>query len=680
MTAVFGTATPRTAARLLSWDGGEDECDIELAGRAAAARDPEFRTALVDQLLALDRWDNKPWALLRTLIRAGAIEAPGDPRYTILMTWSVCDGREADGVYRSLLADPALLAGEVWRLFELDVVDAAYAVRRFERDPYYPGGWRVTDNLWHRALVRLAAEGRLDRARLLDASLAALGRDFRPSRIAWHGQLHEALEPTAAERRERLSAYLGLMTSSNPAVVRYGLAGVEAIEEDVPPAGLAQAASGPLTLREKKYAVAVLRLVHRALDRAPERATALLAATAQGLGHVRPDVQERALAILERHGAAVASSPALRSAVLGYAESVSPSLRTRAETLVGMSLEPEAAVEPDPGELLSRVALLDPTTPWGAAARAALTSAEDGRWPAPREVTLTPELLRRSYAPLTPIDDPRQLVEVAAVLLEGDGSGADLERFLDGVSRLCRERDPVLLREGSGVAARARAILEEYTWGRSSARIAAAVLLAWLDGDAGRADGVCPSARVEEIARRAARRKPRSLASLPSYAAGWIDPGTLQRRRSASRLDAAWARERATLDPQRPALTRRIEYFLDWRSISRLQDHPGFRKLYDLVHRPLTAEEANAYGTLLWRADDVVEPAGDRRRPAGRGDSSDVEAAQRKAGDPVLVFAADPAASDPAIAWLASLYGSPESRGWKREVVGPPMPVPRAGC
>jgi hypothetical protein len=57
-----------------------------------------------------------------------------------------------------------------------------------------------------------------------------------------------------------------------------------------------------------------------------------------------------------------------------------------------------------------------------------------------------------------------ELVELAAVLLEGNGSGDDLERFLDGASRLCDQRSEDLKREASGVLRRAREILAEHTW------------------------------------------------------------------------------------------------------------------------------------------------------------------------------------------------------------------------
>ena len=81
--------------------------------------------------------------------------------------------------------------------------------------------------------MRLAAEGRIARGRLLDASLDALTRDFRASTVAWYAQLHESIEPTHDERVERLDRYLALLGNPAPAAVKEGLAALRSIESEV---------------------------------------------------------------------------------------------------------------------------------------------------------------------------------------------------------------------------------------------------------------------------------------------------------------------------------------------------------------------------------------------------------------------------------------------------------------
>ena len=80
------------------------------------------------------------------------------------------------------------------------------------------------DNRWLHALSTARRRGRLDRQRLLDASLDALMRDFRASTVGWYAKLHEELEPTRTERVERLDRYMALVTSPAPVVARRGLA------------------------------------------------------------------------------------------------------------------------------------------------------------------------------------------------------------------------------------------------------------------------------------------------------------------------------------------------------------------------------------------------------------------------------------------------------------------------
>src|SRR5262249_54638348 len=141
--------------------------------------------------------------------RLGAIEPPGIAEYAIAMGWSVArseptgDGewRRRVSIYEGLLADPGLLDDEVWRLFT--VADAA---------------WRLSEE-WANALARLAAEGDLDRGRLIDATLSAFTSDFRPNRVGWYLIMHERLRPSLDEMAARAGHYLRqLQATAKPAV------------------------------------------------------------------------------------------------------------------------------------------------------------------------------------------------------------------------------------------------------------------------------------------------------------------------------------------------------------------------------------------------------------------------------------------------------------------------------
>ena len=85
--------------------------------------------------------------------------------------------------------------------------------------------------------------------------------------------------------------------------MKQGLTALRTIEADVPAGELARAAAGPLSQKQKNLAVTMLRLLEGAAERDPAARPELLAAVALALGHERPDVQERALALLERYAA-----------------------------------------------------------------------------------------------------------------------------------------------------------------------------------------------------------------------------------------------------------------------------------------------------------------------------------------------------------------------------------------
>ena len=63
--------------------------------------------------------------------------------------------------------------------------------------------------------------------------------------------------------------------------------------------------------------------------------------------------------------------------------------------------------------------------------------------------------MREQRAPLEPVGSVDELIELAAMLVEGRGDGDDCERFLDGVSRLCDQRPPGFKRRTAGLAKRA---------------------------------------------------------------------------------------------------------------------------------------------------------------------------------------------------------------------------------
>jgi hypothetical protein len=495
--AWLGTATAREA---VTWWFMFDDADIrsEQLLRVVRARGKPFLSTLVR---AFERDALMLWPIVRAAVRAGVIERPESSAYArALATASGARARfwAEDSVYRALLADDTLLEEDVWLLFEADASSELAGAVFYEQTGSHTLG-KPVGNRWTYALTRLAREGRIDRQRLLDESLAALQRDFRASSVGWHAKLHEALEPTREEREARLGTYLALLGSPVPSVAKEGVAALKALGDAVPATELARAAPPALTLPQKALALDVLRLLGQACKREPDARPALLAAAAEALAHERADVQERALALLEAHAAAVD-----RARLLRYADAVSPSLRARVEALTGISTAPPAA---------AGVAI-----------------------PVPARPRATPATAARTRARLEPVASVDDLIELAAALLEGQGTGDDGERFLDGVSRLGARRDAGF---GRRVAALTKRAAEARGWadacGHDGASVAAHVVLAWTARKA--PPKRTPQTllgfvglRASEVAKRVRSGGQRPLLAFPTHAGGWIEPAALEER------------------------------------------------------------------------------------------------------------------------------------------------------
>ena len=490
-----GTATARKIASEFWRIGWELRKDDELADdvyAVAASRGAHFFETLARGLLGDEM--RLGWPLVRRAVREGLIERPDDIRYVEGIVFGVAPWGTLpaiDSTYDALLADPTLLDEDVWLLFEHDVAGTlananASVPTGKEIVPGHPQ-YERGENLWVRAFVRLAAEGRLDRTRLLDASLDALMRDFRASGVGWYATLHEALEPTEDERRARVDRYLALATSSAPAAVKEGLTALKAVGE-LPADELARVVPSVFAHRQKSLAIEALKLIESRAKKDADARPALLAAAAHALAHERADVQERALKLLERHPA-----EAPKAELLAYVDAVSPLLRDRVSALTGIEA---GAAEP-------RVV--------------------GDRFPEPRVPQPQPG------EPLERVRDVDELIELAAALLEGHGDGDDADRFLDGVARLCAERPPRFKQRTAGLMKQAG----DATWWRpalsSGGMLVALVVRAWTRGQ--RPKSTRPNAtlggllahRALEVAARAAKRRPRPLAAFPSHVGGWVE-------------------------------------------------------------------------------------------------------------------------------------------------------------
>jgi hypothetical protein len=349
---------------------------------------------------------------------------------------------------------------------------------------------------WSRALETLCREGQISRARLLDESLASLSRDFAPFRAAWFAHFHELLSPTPEERKEREGAYVGLLGSPVPTTVSF------AIRALVQAGQLSDAHIERLSPALMSKAVSTVKGAIKLLPKSG-RGAALAAAA---LPHATRDGQAALLAFIE---ATKATEPHVAELVSAAEDALAPSLKRSPN---------------------SSIVRAERTT------TAALNDSSN------------------SSIPQAAVASVEELIELLAALLERIDEAHEIERALDGVSRLC-QRDQQTIKHVAPVARRAEKLLSDSRAqpfaGESPRADLAGLIRAWATG---RPPTLPPfrqgrfrifgesvkqrrsvlgflSYRVGEIAVRAATGRTAPILSLPTGRGGVIDRATLQSRR-----------------------------------------------------------------------------------------------------------------------------------------------------
>ncbi len=231
--------------------------------------------------------------------------------------------------------EDSLLDGDVWRFFE---VEGGGEDSLANHDKYLKRG----QESWADRLKAYSDEGKLDRQRLLNASLDALDRDFAQYRAGWYSRFHVLMAPTLDEVSTRSDRYLRLLSSSIPPTVSFAMKHVQMLDKAgaLDAAALLAALEPALQARAKGTVSAALKLVLSAAKRQPDLEAeaarkAMLAMISEDAG-----VQGKALDAVERLGV-----DAVVDDLASYVDLVAPSIRPRVAALSGTSVGPAPEAE-----------------------------------------------------------------------------------------------------------------------------------------------------------------------------------------------------------------------------------------------------------------------------------------------------------------------------------------------
>ncbi|NLX96414.1 MAG: hypothetical protein GXY83_09580 [Rhodopirellula sp.] len=551
--------------------------------RVLSDRRPKWLNEYVEALLDGDR---PAWSTVRAMMKAGLCGKPKHENYVLGMLHHRAGvggsvlapgGRDTTwNVVAHVEAEPDLLE-DVWRLFELEG-GGEFSLAAHDKYAKRP------EHRWDWALVELSKQGKLPRQRLLDASLDALDRGFAQFRAGWFSAFHELLEPTIEERRTRSDRYLGLLASPIPPTVSFALAAVEIIDarEPLPAKDLADGLRPVMAARAKGTVKRALKLLEKVARREARQSPRVARAAAEALVHEASDVQAAAWKLIETWGSA--DDRELLDVVTRDEELVAASLRQRVRTwlgaarvvepagtsAVGDKTEDDRSVEaPFIGvrdvEAYERRAVSLPSEWCRAAgvdrALAALRNGEFDLTACEFDGTELPRL--DPSRAIVPIETVEELIDAAAAAIENPDRYDDIERVLDGVSRLCGQRTDDFQRHTGPLLKRANELLSRANvipfQSESPQGHLLGVALSWLYADRGTFAAATlhnhpaveytfggitrvwytPSKRVTgdffgERARRLAERVANGLAgpllSAPTHQGGWLDPVALVRR------------------------------------------------------------------------------------------------------------------------------------------------------
>ncbi len=405
--------------------------------------------------------------------------------------------------------NPDILEDDIWRIFESE---GNQEFSLSAQGKYFHSG----DN-WTPVLYRLSEEGKISRKRLLEESLNALDRGFIQFRSSWFSNFHDSLKPTIEEQIELTPKYLRLLGSPIAPTVAFAVNNLKIVDKanKLDPGDLIKSINPCMVAKQKAVCLTALGLLENAVKKDSNLAKEATLLAAEGLLHESPEVQAKVVDFISKHGCKNDSE--LRNKIIDCFETVSPSVKVEVKSWIDADFE--ASFEQEPQDY-----------------RYANYFCEG--WPF------------AFCAQVSPVESEDELLQLAGYCMENPLAAIELERLLDGVSRL-ESSSEQFKRQGLPLVKRAERLFTLLGRRTSSAQlIVAKFVYSWLCKPAEIADldrsDLAPSLeildrRMTEIIERRARKIFIQLLSFPTHENGWIEPSQLERRKEL------WRKEKIAL-------------------------------------------------------------------------------------------------------------------------------------
>ncbi|MBT2370018.1 hypothetical protein J7E88_33310 [Streptomyces sp. ISL-10] len=390
---VAGAGCLSGAAAAAAWIGARDLRSFSAVSPRVIAgvlkdRDPAWLADVAHRLAARASTAQEDAPLIKELVALSGCETPTTDEYVHGWALTVTPARVGPEAVREDRHTRVLVP----RMFEATPLPAALTMYDDPDNPLH----------WPSALARLAAEGVLERAALVEGCVRRLLRGGRPGEMRAVLQVLRGLGLTPAEESAHVADWAGMSADGLSTVAAHAqeVLGRVAERGELSTRALAEASAGVLFRTEKKLVRAQLSLLGKELRRDPAAAPELLPVIAEAFGHEDTGVQDRALKLVARYVPRVDAG--LREELAASAALLGPVHRARAEAVFGVLADGAGGAAYE--EILPPV-------------------------PVPRRLEAAPE-------------SAAEVVEQLLVLVRGEEDVVAFERVLDGLVRVAhRERD-----------------------------------------------------------------------------------------------------------------------------------------------------------------------------------------------------------------------------------------------
>jgi hypothetical protein len=456
-------------------------------------------------------------------------------RFDTLRRWiknGLCKKPEADGYYQlfasHLMRLPRHNSGEIVPLIsqqllaDPDMLKDVGALFRIESIAFNTNSWLTNGappnyETWPDALVKLSAEGHLDRGHLLTTILEGLRLDLKQNQLSGFHGLYRRLAPSRDERLQHQADYIALLCHPVGHVAKFALDMLNEIEKDGMLDTGAVLGELPLVLvgESKGNASAALKLIGRILTREDEFETLALATTSEALRHAAPDVQRQALSLLEKSASRL--SDAQLETLDGLEAFVAASNRQRLSALLSVRQSNTGSTV-----AAAHAAIID--TP-----RYSVTSAD-----------INDQNVLFAEDRLTPISSVDELIDALFHAVEVVESPDEVERIIDAIGRFAGDKPadfadriaPLLHRQRTQMQSNKGLVVVPFGIGGAVLDLLGTWITGQLVNTARKPEshetaheGFVPlRAHLGELAQRVALGRPCMVLSAPTHKGGWIDP------------------------------------------------------------------------------------------------------------------------------------------------------------